>query len=92
MDGTLYGENGGLGTATGYYCPYEDNCPHEDCEDCNECKNKTAVFEDEVCTILIEECEIYIETKNCRICSVLGQFVFLTREEAEQALAEMKGV
>ena len=92
LDGTLYGENGGLGTATGYYCPYEDNCPYadcQDCEDCNECKNITSVFEDEVCTIWIEECEIYIETKNCRICSVLGQFVFLTKEAAEQALKRM---
>ena len=26
LDGTLYGDGGGPGTATGYYCPYEDMC------------------------------------------------------------------
>lgn len=25
LDGTLYGENGEPGTATGYYCPYEES-------------------------------------------------------------------
>lgn len=95
LDGTLHDENGGSGTATGYYCPYEDNCPYadcQDCEDCNECKSETAVFEDEVCTIWIEECKMHIETKNCGICSVLGKLIFLTKEAAEQALAEMKEV
>lgn len=31
LDGTLWGEDGGFGTATGYYCPYEDICDEGDC-------------------------------------------------------------
>lgn len=46
LDGTLYGKNGEPGTATGYYCPYEDNCPFDDenFEDCEKYKSKTAVL------------------------------------------------
>ena len=95
LDGTLYGENGEPGTATGYYCPYENNCPHEceECDDVLECdKLKTieAIFEDEVESIYIDETGLNISTANCRVFGQLGWFVFLTKEEAEQALERMK--
>lgn len=88
LDGTLYGENGGPGTATGYYCPYEDNCPHADYS-CEECESKTAVFEDTVVAIWLTEEGIFINTENCGACSALGEICFLTREAAEQALKQM---
>lgn len=93
LDGTLYGVNGEPGTATGYYCPYEDNCPFddEDFEDCEKCKNKTAVFEDTVGDIAIGEDGIWISTVNCCVCSQIGLHIFLTRPEAERVLAEMEG-
>lgn len=93
LDGTLYGENGGPGTATGYYCPYEDNCPFddEDFEDCEKYKNMTAVFED---TILFISCDgnesgVYVTTDKCAVHSLIGLYVFLTREEAEAALKKL---
>ena len=97
LDGTLYGENGELGTATGYYCPYENNCPHEceECDDVLECdKLKTieAIFEDEVESIYIDETGLNVSTANCRACGEIGRIVFLTKEEAEQALERMKEV
>lgn len=95
LDGTLYGENGGPGTATGYYCPYEDNCPHEckECEDdfdCDKFKGKSAVFEDSVMAVWHDESGVSIITSNCPINSRLGEYVFLTKEEAEQTLARME--
>lgn len=96
LDGTLYGENGELGTATGYYCPYENNCPHEceECDDVLECdKLKTieAIFEDEVEGVYIDETGLNVLTANCRVFGELGRFVFLTKEEAEQELERIKG-
>ena len=96
LDGTLYDSNGSPGTATGYYCPYEDECPHEciECEDlfdCDNFKNKSAVFKDEVDSITITEMEVLIVTKKCRVISQIGEFIFLTKEEAEAALEKMKG-
>ena len=95
LDGTLYGSNGGFGTATGYYCPYElsDKCPHTEADDCEECKNIENVFEDTVDYINITECEILIGLKNTNLCVTvdeIGKTVFLTREEAEQKLKEME--
>lgn len=95
LDGTLYGSNGGFGTATGYYCPYElsDKCPHTEADDCEECKNIENVFEDTVDYINITECEILIGLKNTNLCVTvyeIGKTVFLTQEEAENKLKEME--
>lgn len=91
LDGTLYGENGEPGTATGYYCSYEDNCPFddEDFEDCEKYKGKTAIFEDTVGDITVGEDGIWIRTENCGVCSRIGLYIFLTREESEAALKEL---
>jgi hypothetical protein len=88
LDGTLYGPDGGFGTATGYYCPYEDACPHMESEnDCEACKDITAVFEDVVSMISIEEdFGIIVHTKNCRVGGSFGEYIFLNTEEAEKAL------
>lgn len=95
LDGTLYGSNGGFGTATGYYCPYElsGKCPHTEADDCEECKSIETVFEDTVDYINITECEILIGLKNTNLCVTVDDFgktVFLTQEEAEQKLKEME--
>ena len=95
LDGTLYGSNGGFGTATGYYCPYElsDKCPHIDADDCDECKNIEAVFEDTIDYINITEYETIIGLHNTNLCVTIdeiGKTVFLTKEEAEQKLKEME--
>ena len=95
LDGTLYDSNGGFGTATGYYCPYElsDKCPHTEADDCEECKNIENVFEDTVDYINITECEILIGLKNTNLCVTVNEFgksVFLTKEEAKKKLKEME--
>ena len=95
LDGTLYGSNGGFGTATGYYCPYElsDKCPHIDAYDCDECKNIEAVFEDTIDYINITEYEVIIGLKNTNLCVTIdeiGKTVFLTQAEADQKLKEME--
>lgn len=88
LDGTLYSSDGSPGTATGYYCPYEDTCPFDgdDFEGCEKCKNQTAVFKDTVSSITIEENAVYISTENCCGCSEIGEFVFLSKEQAEEEL------
>lgn len=92
LDGTLYGENGGPGTATGYYCPYEDNCPHEREElfDCDKFKKKQTVFEDEVEAVWIGEDGVSVITANCPINSHMGEFIFLAKYEAEEKLRELE--
>ena len=77
LDGTLYGSNGGFGTATGYYCPYElsDNCPHIDADDCDECKNVEAVFEDTVDYINITEYETIIGLHNTNLCVTIDEIL-----------------
>lgn len=91
LDGTLYDSDGSPGTATGYYCPYEDNCPFdgEDFESCEKYRRKTAVFEDTVGDITVGEDGIWIRTENCGVCSQIGLYIFLTIEEAEAALKEL---
>lgn len=93
LDGTLYGADGEPGTATGYYCPYGDNCPFDskDFEGCEKYKNKTAVFEDTVGDITIGEDGVWLNTVNCGVCGQIGEYIFLTRQEAEDKLAEMEG-
>lgn len=94
LDGTLYDSNGGLGTATGYYCPCElrDNCPFDYTEDfdCNQLQNKMAIFEDTVKGILINDCEeiLFLEYSGDVYIRDFGKTVFLTKEEAEEALKE----
>lgn len=87
LDGTLYDADGSPGTATGYYCPYEDNCPFEDGSDCEVYKKKTAVFEDIVNEIVIDESGIHIFTLNCCVLGIIGRDVFLERSAADIALA-----
>jgi|GEM_PF-425749 len=96
LDGTMYGKNGGFGTATGYYCPYElsDKCPHTEADGCEECENIEAVFEDTIDYINITEYEILIGLKNTNFCVTIdeiGKTVFLTKFEAEAKLKELKG-
>lgn len=92
LDGTMYDSSGGYGTATGYYCPYElnDTCPHIDCDDCKEFEDKTAVFADTVVCIDYEETGIILQCENTNVCGNIGEYIFLTREEAEQKLKEME--
>lgn len=91
LDGTLYDSNGGHGTATGYYCPYElaENCPF-DAEDfdCDKNGNKLNIFEDAVEGINIDDYENYIRLNYSGAVDFedFGKTVFLTREEAEAAL------
>lgn len=92
LDGTLYDTDGGPGTATGYYCPYEDNCPFDD-EDFDSCeiyKKRTAVFEDTVNQVVIDECGVHIFTENCCVFGTMGYDVFLEREKAESTLSGRK--
>lgn len=96
LDGTLYGSNGGFGTATGYYCPYElsDKCPHIDADDCDECKNIESVFEDTIDYINITEYDTIIGLHNTNLCVTIdeiGKTVFLTKSEAEAKLKELRG-
>ena len=90
LDGTMWDSDGGYGTATGYYCPYEysDLCPFKDLEDCSFAENKLGVFEDIVCHICIEEDKTWYvcENSNGYEASDFGRTIFLTREEAEQSL------
>lgn len=75
--------------ATGYYCPYElnDKCPHTDCDNCEEVLQKTEVFEDTVSEVVISENnELTIFTRNTNVAGMLGEYIFLTKAEAVQAL------
>ena len=97
LDGSLYNSLGGLGDATGYYCPCElrDNCPFDNEEDfdCDNLKTKQAVFEDTVNGFFIGDYDtwVYLEYSGNVNLSDFGKTVFLTREEAEEALGKMMG-
>lgn len=96
LDGTMYGSDGGPGTATGFYCPCElaENCPFDaDDFDCNINKKKFAVFEDEVVSLCINDCEMRVELGYSGYVDVsdFGKTVFLTREAAEAALEAERG-
>ena len=85
LDGTLYGSNGGPGTATGYYCPYEDNCPH-DAQDCEPVKGRFAIFEDVIERVIFDEDGISVYSEYC-CCNTLGEDAFLEKDKASAALA-----
>ncbi len=89
LDGTMYSDDGSPGTATGYYCPYENNCPH-DTDDCEKVKDKIQIFEDCAEAINISEYGIWFflkYTPNVDL-SDFGKTAFLSREEAEKALKD----
>ena len=82
--------DGDYENATGYYCPYELNrkCPHDD--DCKKVGAVTTVFEDTVRAVYVDESGIEIVTENCNVMGEIGKYIFLSREDAEKALAEME--
>lgn len=86
--------DGNYEDATGYYCPYElnDKCPHTDYDNCKEAMQKTEVFEDIVSEIVIsEDNELTIFARNTNVSGVLGEYIFLTKAEADQALEKEIG-
>lgn len=94
LDGTMYGPDGELGTATGLYCPCElaETCPFP-CDDdgsfdCEKHKNALAIFEDVVTGILSDDMQdtLFLEYSGNVAFDDFGKTVFLTREEAEEAL------
>ena len=94
LDGTMYGPNGELGTATGLYCPCElaENCPFP-CDDdvgfdCEKHKNTLSIFEDVVTGILSDDMQdtLFLEYSGNADFDDFGKTVFLTREDAEAAL------
>lgn len=96
LDGTMYGADGGPGTATGVYCPCElaEICPFP-CDDngnfdCDDHKNTHEIFEDKVTGIAIDEYQdiVTLEYSGSVYFEEFGKTVFLSREEAEQALKE----
>ena len=94
LDGTMYGPNGELGTATGLYCPCElaETCPFP-CDDdgsfdCEKHKNTLAIFEDVVTGILSDDMQgtLLLEYSGNVAFDDFVKTVFLTREDAEAAL------
>lgn len=96
LDGTLYGANGELGTATGYYCAFEgreEDCPlaagREECD-----QNGFAIFEEIVDSVgaVYNEVSGTVEPFVCteNLVQFFGDKVYLTRAEAEAALAAQK--
>lgn len=94
LDGTMYGPNGELGTATGLYCPCElaETCPFP-CDDdwsfdCEKHKNTIAIFEDVVAGVFIEDMQDVITFRYSGSADFedFGKTVFLTRADAEAAL------
>ena len=92
LDGTMYELDGSLGTATGYYCPYEENCPFddEDFTSCDDYKEELSVFKDCVEAIHINEDEVIILTEKTYRPYIFGKTLFLSYEEAEKVLEEIK--
>lgn len=96
LDGSMYGPDGGHGTATGYYCPCEltENCPFQLEEDgtfdCDKHKNTPSIYEDVVTEIVINVMENFVrlDYSGCVNFEDFGKTVFLTREAAEAELNE----
>lgn len=94
LDGTMYGPDGELGTATGLYCPCElaETCPFP-CDDdgsfdCEKHKNTLSIFEDVVAGVFIEDMQdvITFGYSGSADFEDFGKTVFLTRAEAQAAL------
>ena len=94
LDGTMYGPDGELGTATGLYCPCElaETCPfpcdYDGSFDCEKHKNALAIFEDVVTGILSDDMQdtLLLEYSGNAAFDDFGKTVFLTRQEAQAAL------
>lgn len=94
LDGTMWGPDGGYGTATGYYCPCElsENCPFQlekdGTFDCEKHKNTPSIYEDVVTGICIDVMGDYVilDYSGSVNFEDFGKTVFLTREAAEDAL------
>lgn len=94
-DGTLYDSNGGPGTATGYYCPYEmeDSCPHEqerDGDSCDYFRYERAVFEDVVCGYMVLEDQVIVRLERTGYAApvdLFGTEIFFDRSAADRAFA-----
>ena len=94
LDGTMYGPNGELGTATGLYCPCElaETCPFP-CDDdgsfdCEKHKNTLTIFYDFFSVVFIEDMQDVITFGYSGSANFedFGKTVFLTRAEAQAAL------
>lgn len=100
LDGTLYGLDGGHGTATGYYCPFELNatCPFPLDDnggfDCDDWKNKLAVFYDTVESIFVSQTEEVMNFgySGSADFSEFGRTIFRDYEKAKEALKQTKAV
>lgn len=98
LDGTMYGSDGGHGTATGYYCPCElqKNCPYSLDDDggfdCDEHKNELAVFADTVESIFVSQTEemMNFDYSGSPDFSEFGKTVFRDYNKAKEALEEIK--
>lgn len=98
LDGTMHGDNGEPGTATGWYCPCElaENCPFpcdDDGEfDCYYHNDTLAIFEDVVTAIHIDEDQefILLEYSGAVDFDDFGKSVFLNRDAAEIALKSLE--
>jgi hypothetical protein len=93
LDGTMYEFDGSPGTATGYYCPYENCCPF-DTDDCDKIDAQMGVFEEVITAIHLgdEEDWIYFENAPNSDIQDIGETVFLTKLEAEAKLKELGGL
>jgi uncharacterized SAM-dependent methyltransferase len=90
----MYSHDGSPGTATGYYCAYDedwDNCPLA--RDRDECDEKGyAVFEDTVSAITVylddenEEANVYVGLSH--VSEYRGGEIYDTEESARAALGK----
>ena len=98
LDGTMYGADGGFGTATGYYCPCElqENCPYPLDDDrgfdCDKHKNQLAVFTDTVESIFVRQTEelMNFDYSGSADFSDFGRTVFRDYEKAKAALEAIR--
>lgn len=97
-DGTLYGDNGEHGTATGLYCPCElaETCPFPCDEDggfdCEQHKDTFGIFEDVVTEIHIDDIYEYavLDYSGSVDFEEFGIYAFTDYEEAKAALEGMR--
>ena len=96
LDGTMYSHDGSPGTATGYYCAYNedwDNCPlARGREECDE--KGYAVFEDTISAITVyldednEEANVYVGLSH--IVEYRDDKIYNTEESANAAFDLLK--